>query len=73
MGWLKCDPDDMFKPHVYTGPAVYSKLAPMAQALLQRAGTALPPTVISLFQDSRIVAAPMQVTGNSNARHDIGT
>ena len=66
MGWLRCDPEDMFKPHVYTGPAVYSKLAPVAQALLQRANTALPPAVGTFLQKGRVVATPMQVIGHTN-------
>lgn len=61
MGWLSCDPDDMFKQHVYSGPAVYSKLAPGAQAALQRLSAALPPAVASYLQSARVVAAPMQV------------
>lgn len=61
MGWLSCDPDDMFKQHVYTGPAVYGKLAPVAQAALTRAAAALPPAVTTYFQHTRVVAAPMQV------------
>lgn len=62
MGWLRCDPDDMFKPHVYTGPAVYSKLAPIAQVLVKRIGVILPLAVSSFAKSARVVAAPMQVT-----------
>ena len=31
MGWLRCDPDDMFKMHAYSGPAVWDKLPPVMQ------------------------------------------
>ena len=61
MGWLSCDPDEMFKQHVYMGPAVFSKLAPVLQSTLLRAGAALPPAVSAYFQHMRVVAAPMQV------------
>lgn len=61
MGWLSCDPDDMFKQHVYTGPAVYGKLGPGVQAALSHVGAALPPAITSYLQHTRVVAAPMQV------------
>ena len=61
MGWLRCDPDEMFKKHVYTGPAVYGRLPPAAQQALAHAGAALPPSVTSYLQRARVIAAPMQV------------
>ena len=40
MGWLRCDPDDMFKMHAYSGPAVWDQLPPVLQVCAHAAWSA---------------------------------
>ena len=61
MGWLLCDPDTLFKDHVYTTAAAARRLSPALVGRLAAAGRQLHPALASWIWNLRVVAAPMQL------------
>lgn len=60
MGWLRCDPDSIFKDHEYTVTAAAKRLTPAAIARIASFGELLPPRLAAWAWNYRLVAAPMQ-------------
>ena len=61
MGWLRCEPDVIFKDHEYTVTAAAKRLSPAAVARLAKLGERLPPALAAWAWNFRVVAAPMQL------------
>ena len=61
MGWLHCDPDTIFKDHVYTTAAAARLLKPAMVGRLAALGQRLLPALASWIWNLRVVAAPMQL------------
>jgi len=61
MGWLRCDPDTIFKDHVYTTAAAARLLSSPLVERLTALGRLLPPALAAWLWNLRIVAAPMQL------------
>jgi hypothetical protein len=61
MGWLRCEPDSMFRDHVFSAAGLASRLAPATVARLAAVGRQLPPALAAAIWKSSFVAAPMQL------------
>ena len=61
MGWLRCDPDAIFKDHEYTTAAAARAVSPTVVERLAALGRLLPPALASWLWRLRVVAAPMQL------------
>lgn len=61
MGWLRCEPDSMFRDHVFSAAGLASHLAPATVARLAAVGRQLPPALAAAIWKSSFVAAPMQL------------
>ncbi len=59
MGWLRCEPDSIFKDHIYSVAAASKALPPGAVARAAALGKLLPPKLAAAAWNFKFVAAPM--------------
>jgi hypothetical protein len=60
MGWLRCEPDSIFRDHVFSAAGLASRLAPATVVRLAAVGRKLPPALAARIWKFSLVAAPMQ-------------
>lgn len=61
MGWLRCEPDTIFRDHVFSASGLASRLAPGTVVRLAAIGRLLPPALAARIWNISVVAAPMQL------------